>query len=70
MFTLVVDILTRIMSRGSERRLVSGLKMGMYGVEISHLQLADDMLSYLRVRRISLTFFLFYRFLSLHLDSG
>ena len=41
---LVVDVLSRLVSRAMVRRLINGTKVGSEGVVVSHLQFADDII--------------------------
>lgn len=54
LFTMVVDMLGRIMDKGVERDLVKGFSIGRDGVSISHLQFADDTLFLLDDTRANL----------------
>lgn len=48
MFTLVVDVLSRMFDRGVEVGVVEGLQVGTTpGVHVSHLQYADDTMLFL-----------------------
>lgn len=47
LFTLVVDVLSRMLERGFERGLVRGLMVGDNGCHVSHLQFADDTILFL-----------------------
>ena len=60
LFTLVVDVLSRMLARGVETGVVKGLEVGNEGLEISHLQFADDTILFLSEDRDK-----FYNVLSL-----
>ncbi|KAM2378505.1 hypothetical protein ACFX1X_044959 [Malus domestica] len=47
LFTLVVDVLSRLMEKAQENDLINGLCIGQEKVEISHLQFADDTIFFL-----------------------
>ena len=47
LFSLVVDVLSRLESRGVDNGLVKGLFVGGERVLVSHLQFADDIVFYL-----------------------
>ncbi|KAM0963163.1 hypothetical protein ACFX2A_022668 [Malus domestica] len=47
LFTLVVDVLSRLMEKAQENHLIKGLCIGQEKVEISHLQFADDTIFFL-----------------------
>ncbi|XP_009335445.1 uncharacterized protein LOC103928158 [Pyrus x bretschneideri] len=47
LFTLVVDVLSRLMEKAHENHLIKGLGIGQERVEISHLQFADDTIFFL-----------------------
>ena len=47
LFTLVVDVLSRLMEKAQENDLIKGLCIGQEKVEISHLQFADDTIFFL-----------------------
>ena len=42
LFTLVADILSRVLVRAEERNLLEGFKVGRNSTRVSHLQFADD----------------------------
>ena len=42
LFTLVADILSRMLLRAEERNLLEGFKVGRNSTRVSHLQFADD----------------------------
>lgn len=42
LFTIVVDVLSRLMEKAQEFELIKGLVVGRESIEISHLQFADD----------------------------
>ncbi|CAL8992525.1 unnamed protein product, partial [Prunus brigantina] len=42
LFTLVIDVLSRLMEKAQECNLVHGMVTGRDNVEVSHLQFADD----------------------------
>ena len=44
LFTLVVDVLGRLMDKAVEEKVVKGFKVGTDEVSVSHLQFADDTL--------------------------
>ncbi|PRQ36601.1 putative RNA-directed DNA polymerase [Rosa chinensis] len=48
LFTLVVDVLDRLMERARDCRLIEGLVVGREEVEITHLQFADDTIFFLK----------------------
>ncbi|KAM1060262.1 hypothetical protein TB1_024191 [Malus domestica] len=47
LFTLVVDVLSRLIEKAQENHLIQGLRVGQDNVEISHLQFADDTIFFL-----------------------
>lgn len=47
LFTIVVDVLSRLVSRAVSNGLVKGLSVGSEGILISHLQFADDTILFL-----------------------
>ena len=47
LFTLVVDVLSRMFQRGMDRGLMRDLVVGNDSREVSHLQFADDTLLFL-----------------------
>ncbi|KAM2348663.1 hypothetical protein ACFX1X_012268 [Malus domestica] len=47
LFTLVVDVLSRLMEKAQETDLIKGLCIGQEKMEISHLQFADDTIFFL-----------------------
>ncbi|KAK9927793.1 hypothetical protein M0R45_024959 [Rubus argutus] len=42
LFTLVVDVLSRLLEKAKETKIIEGLVVGRERVEVSHLQFADD----------------------------
>ncbi|KAL6124775.1 hypothetical protein ACLB2K_077285 [Fragaria x ananassa] len=48
LFTLMVDVLNRLMERAREFNLIEGLVVGREEVEITHLQFADDTIFFLK----------------------
>ena len=42
LFTLVADVLSRMLLRAEERNLLEGFKVGRNRIRVSHLQFADD----------------------------
>ena len=42
LFTLMVDVLSRVISRAMASGLIKGVKVGSEGIVVSHLQLAND----------------------------
>lgn len=42
LFTLVIDVLSRLMEKAQEHNLIHGMYTGRDRVEVSHLQFADD----------------------------
>lgn len=42
LFTLIVDVLSRMISRGVERNAIDGIRVGRDEIIVSHLQFADD----------------------------
>ncbi|KAM2004953.1 hypothetical protein FF1_000090 [Malus domestica] len=47
LFTLVVDVLSRMIEKAQGNHLIKGLRVGVDNVEISHLQFADDTIFFL-----------------------
>ena len=47
LFTIVVDVLSRLMEKAQELELIKGLVVGRESIEISHLQFADDTIFFL-----------------------
>lgn len=48
-FTLVVDVLGRLVSRVANNGMVKGLPIGSQSVLVSHLQFADDTMFFLEL---------------------
>lgn len=48
LFTLVVDVLNRIMKKARDYNLIEELVVGREEVEITHLQFADDTIFFLK----------------------
>ena len=42
LFTLVVDVLSRMLLRAEERNVLEGFRVGWNRIRVSHLQFADD----------------------------
>ena len=42
LFTIVADVLSRMLLRAEERSLLEGFRVGRNGTRVSHLQFADD----------------------------
>ena len=51
LFTLVVDVLGRLLDTAKDRNVFRGLIVGRDMVEISHLQFADDTLFFMEADR-------------------
>ena len=47
LFTLLVDVLSRLLEKAQENNLIKGLCIGQEKVEISHLQFSDDTIFFL-----------------------
>lgn len=45
--SLVVDVFSQMLSRGTKSGMVRGLKVGVEGPKVSHLQFADDTILFL-----------------------
>ena len=45
--TLVMEVLSRLISRALASGLIKGVKLGSEGVVVSHLQFADDTILFL-----------------------
>ncbi|WKA12209.1 hypothetical protein VitviT2T_029623 [Vitis vinifera] len=50
LFTLVADVLSRILLRAEERNLLEGFKVGRNRTRVSHLQFADDTIFFSNTR--------------------
>ena len=49
-FTLVADVLSRMLLRAEERNLLGGFKVGRNRTRVSHLQFADDTIFFSNTR--------------------
>ena len=50
MFTLVADVLSRMLLRAEERNMLEGFRMGRNRTRVSHLQFADDTIFFSNTR--------------------
>ena len=69
LFTLLVEVLSRLISRAVASGLIRGVKVGSEGIVVSHLQFADDKILFLENDKYNFlnTFFIFQIF---ELSSG
>ena len=50
LFTLVADVLSRILLRAEERNMLEGFRVGRNRIRVSHLQFADDTIFFSNTR--------------------
>ena len=50
LFTLVADVLSRMLLRAEERNSLEGFRVGRYRTKVSHLQFADDTIFFSNTR--------------------